>query len=413
TFNTSMTPLWTQTGFAPEVFVRTATGASSATSMAAVPYQNYIDLGTGGGASFARNDYIVIEDGVASKEEYLRIQWVEGDRLWFSSVAGNAYPRGLLFAHAASSSVKVVTLTAKTLTTDYTVNAATGGITEVTEFGTGNKVVVTYHTDLVMPTAYKGAINAHPEMGGAWGDWVGLTLESGTYTVGLYGEKAVTVTRFTESTSYTDASPPGTKQFLVGTATTIQTNPRISSIQNCYNCHNDIAFHGGHRRGMDTCLLCHGTAGSGDRPQYVAPNAPATPETTVDFRTMLHKIHHGKELAEGANYIVNGFGSSYPNNYTSHSYEHVGFPDLPAGTKDCIACHGSGNEAWHQPAVRKHSLGQAWPTRIWRAACITCHDADYAMAHMMVNTSSTGYESCDICHAEGKEQNVERKHLIR
>ena len=413
-FTTTRTPHWDQAGFATDVYVRTGSGASSSLASAASVAQNFVDLATGGGASFARNDYIVLEDGVASKEEYLRVQWVEGDRLWFSAINASAYPRGLLFSHAATATVQKVTLVSKTVTTDYTLNASTGTITEVTEFGTGNKVLVTYTSDFVLPSTYRGTLNESPGMDSSWGDWLGLPLVSGTYTIGLHAVKSFSVTVNTQTTSYNDASPPGNKSFLVGTATSLEANERISSADNCYRCHGDITFHGTGRRGYDTCLLCHGVAGAEDRPRYVASGAPETSMTTIDFRTMLHKIHQGKELAQGASYQVVGFGGApNPNNFSVHSYEKVGFPVMPAGTKNGQICHGAGNDAWKHPAARKHPLGQPLPTRTYRAACITCHDSDSETAHMDVNTSSSGAESCDICHAPGKEQEVERSHLIR
>ncbi len=394
--------------------MRTGSGASSTTPNEVSAFQNFIDLVTGGGASFARDDTIVIEDGVASKEEYLRVQFVDGDRLWFSAINASAYSRGLRFAHAAGSAVRQVTLVEKTVAIDYVLTAATGTITEVTEFGAGNKVLMTYSTDFVIPAVYGGTLNESPDLEESWGDWMGKALVSGTYQLGLYAVKSFSVTVVGTSTGYSDASRPAIKDFLVGSATAIEPNQRISSADNCYRCHGDISFHGSGRRGYETCLLCHGVSGSEDRPRYVAANAPATPSTTLDFRTMLHKIHQGEDLSQGSSYAVVGFGGApYPNNFTAHSYEKVGFPAKPSGTKNCAVCHGKSNEAWKRPADRNHPLGQTLPTRTWRAACITCHDSTAHVAHMDVNTSSSGYESCDVCHGPGKAQNVERMHLIR
>lgn len=414
TFTSARFPHWTQSGFNTSVFVRTATGASSTLGMAAAVNQNYVDLSTGGGASFARDDYIVIEDTVASKEEYLRVQNVIGDRVWFSSIYSGSYSRGLAFSHAASATVQVVTLTPKVLTTDYTLNAATGAITEVTEFGTGNKVIATYTTDFVLPTVYKGTLNESPDLDSSWGDWIGLALVSGTYTLDIHAAQSLTVTVVGQDTGYYDMSKAALKSFLVGSATSIVDNERISSSDTCYKCHGDIDFHGAGRRGYESCLSCHGVAGAEDRPQYVAGGAPATTGLTIDFRTMLHKIHMGKELNKASTYTISGYGFlPFPNNFTPHTYEKIGFPIMPGGSQRCISCHGSGNDAWKAPADRDHPVGQPLPTRTWRAVCTSCHDSNSTGAHMDVNTSSSGYESCQICHGEGKEQNVERMHIVR
>jgi Outer membrane cytochrome MtrC/MtrF-like, domains II/IV len=414
-FTTARIPHWDQTGFETQVFVRTGAGGSPVlTSSASVPGQNYVDLAVGGGASFGRDTYVVIEDLVGSKAEYLRVQFVDGDRLWFSAINASAYPRGLRNSHAVGADVRSVTMTLKTVATDYTLNATTGTITEVTEFGTNAEVVVTSTTNFVMPTQYRGTLNESPDLDSSWGDWLNLPIVSGTYTLGLHAVKSFGVTVIATTTTYNDASPPAVHSFLVGSATELTTNQRISSADNCYRCHGDITFHGTGRRGYDTCLLCHGIAGAEDRPRYVAAGAPETSMTTIDFRTMLHKIHHGKELDKAASYQVVGFGGApHPNNFSVHTYEKVGFPVMPSGTKNCKVCHGADNDAWKRPADRKHPLGQPLPTRTYRAACITCHDADADRAHMDVNTSSSGFESCDICHGPGKAQEVERSHLIR
>jgi OmcA/MtrC family decaheme c-type cytochrome len=412
TFNTSRTPHLNIAGAMTEVWVRTATGASSTLAAAAPARQNYIDLAMGTGASFARNDYILIDEGVGGKQECLRVQWVESDRLWFSSLYSRSYAPGLLFDHDAAATVKAVTLTSKTESTDYSLNPSTGLITELIEFGTGNLVIVSYWTDFVMPATYPGALNESPDNGQDWGDWIGLAIESGTYRVDLHGRRTVTVTVGGQDTDYSDTCPPDIMQFLVGDATVLEPRERISSPDNCYACHNDLVFHGGSRRGVDTCLSCHGNAGSEDRPRYVAANAPATTGVAIEFRRMLHKIHHGKELDKASTYIVNGFGSGYPDNYSSHSYEDIGFPSMPGGTVTCTKCHGVGNTAWTLPAPRNHPL-QTKPTRVWRAACGSCHDSDSAQAHIDVMTSSSGAESCAICHGEGQEQNVPRMHKAR
>jgi len=159
TFTASLAPFWDISG-ATAVQVRTGLpvgGGDSTLSTATGLLQNWVDVDVVTG--FARNDYVVIDDGVGGLEEYARIQSVIGNRLWFGNTGSTSYAPALRFVHGAGATVREVTLATKTLTTQYSVNAALGQITEVAEFGDGNVVLVSYTTDFVMPATYPGAIN--------------------------------------------------------------------------------------------------------------------------------------------------------------------------------------------------------------------------------------------------------------
>src|SRR5207237_1334636 len=79
-----------------------------------------------------------------------------------------------------------------------------------------------------------------------------------------------------ETQTYRSTSLPANVDFLVGAATALTPVAIIAPDTTCAKCHVDVLAHGGGRRGVDTCLLCHGSAGTEDRPQYVAAAAPAT-----------------------------------------------------------------------------------------------------------------------------------------
>jgi len=412
TFATAKTPHWDVMGAETEVLVRTATGAASALAATVLPGQNFVDVNVGTGSSFVRDDFIVIEDGIGGQEEYLQIQWVDGDRLWFSSPATPSYPPGVTVMHGAGASVLVVTLTAKVRGSDYSLDANTGMITENTEFGAGNAVVCVYTSDFVMPAGYGATMNESPTLDESWGDWLGKTLVNGTYTAAIYASQSFAVDAFGEITNYTDAAPGATRDVLVGDATTITPDDGIASADACNKCHDDLAFHGSGRRGYQTCVLCHGLAGAEDRPRYVAANAPDN-AVSIDFRTMLHKIHRGKELSHAASYTVVGFGTGYPNNFSLHGYDGVGFPYQPGGTAACERCHGPGNNAWQEPAPRDHPTEQGSPVRVWGTTCGACHDSNSNTAHIDVNTSSSGAESCATCHGLGKFAEVPLSHESR
>jgi hypothetical protein len=361
-------------------------------------------------SGFARDDYVVVDDGIGGFEEYAKIQYVDGNRLWFGSPASSSYPLGFLKPHAAGATLQEVTLATKVAGTDYALTAATGTIDELVEFGSGRAVLATYTTDFVMPSTYSMAINESPDLTDANGKWNGKSIVDGTYSLSLYGSAALNWVQFGETTAYRNTSIAHNTDFLVGSATTIEPYALISSGQNCNACHQDVAFHGGGRRGVDACIVCHASAGGEDRAQYVAANAPATVGVTVNFRTMLHKIHMGEELTNASSYTVVGFGSAaYPNNFTPQNYGEVVFPALPSGVENCTKCHGAANTAWHQPSDRNHPTEQVEPVLAWHAVCAACHDSDAAQAHIDIQTLN-GVESCDVCHGSLKEWNVQKMH---
>ncbi|MCE9594776.1 MAG: hypothetical protein K8S98_11345 [Planctomycetes bacterium] len=407
-FTTDFAPHWNVTGALTAVLVRTATTTATTLAVDSAAPQNYIDVADATG--FARNDYLVVDDGQVD-EEYAQIQLVSGTRLWFAALGSSTYKPGLDRTHASGATVKEVTLASKTATTDFTVDTAAGTITEVTEFGNGNIVLVTYTTDFVMPSTYPLTLNGSPDLDDTVGKWVGKSIVDGTYSLSIWTSQTLTLSLYGETNSYRSASDANLVNFLVGSAATVEPYALISSGSNCYNCHQDLAFHGFGRRSFEACVVCHGAAGVEDRPQYVAANAPATTATTINFRTMLHKIHMGEELANASTYDVVGFGSSaYPNNYTAQSYGEVVFPALPGGVSNCTVCHGASNTAWHEPSDRTHPSDQISPVRRWTVVCGACHDATDMQAHIDVQTSASGQESCGVCHGEDGEWSVERMH---
>jgi hypothetical protein len=380
TFMTSLAPHWNVSGAATTLRLRTGTGASSSLASDAVVTQNYIDLVPGGGASFANDDYIVIEDLVVGQREYMRVQWVEDDRLWFGSRFRTDYKPNLLIAHDAGASVQVVT-TASIPGTSWTVDNATGQITEVAEFGAG-EVLANYVTSFRVPAVYPGALDDSPTRGEDWGDWTGLSMLDGTYLLALYGGRSFSHSPAGEATNYTEGAQPAVAELLFGSATTVETVERVVGSVACNSCHDEISAHGGNRKGFESCIQCHGSAGTEHTQGYEEQAAPSSPVISVEFRNLLHAAHADV------------------------------FPSLPGGVQNCTACHGEGNTAWYDVAERVHP-DQTVPTRAYYIACSSCHDSSAAVAHMDVNTSPSGAESCAVCHGPDGQYPVERSHFLR
>ncbi|RME84003.1 MAG: hypothetical protein D6785_06055 [Planctomycetota bacterium] len=405
-FTTSLTPHWNLSGAETALFVRTGTGTATTLAQDAKAGQNYLVLASVAG--FNNGDYIVVDDGVAGKEEYLRIKWVDtaNNKVWFGSpyTAFGAYPP-LRLDHLLGATVQKVTLTLKTEGVDYTLDKNTGTITETAEFGGGNAVLVSYTTDFVMPSKYPLVLNDTGSFDETWGKWTGKSIVSGTYRLGIWGYRTYNISLQGETNTYYSASKAGLILFKVGNATNIQTNDIVSE-DKCNACHTEIIAHGGKRRGLETCLFCHGNAGVEDQALYEQttpdPINLSTPNTVIDFRTLLHKIHGGSFLTQTYKVVSED---------KIHTYNDVVFPAMPGGIKHCDLCHLSknGTGTWEEPQPRIHPTEQTLPSRVWKPVCGSCHDSVSAQNHIDLMTQS-GNETCSLCHSQGKSENIKLKH---
>lgn len=120
----------------------------------------------------------------------------------------------------------------------------------------------------------------------------------------------------------------------------------IVRTESCNKCHNELALHGGSRKKVELCIMCH-TEG------VIDPDSG----NSVDFDTMIHKIHMGEHLPSvqaGHPYQIIGFNNSVAD------YSKVAFPqDL----RNCTACHSE--DASENYA---HLLNPS------RETCGSCHD---------------------------------------
>ncbi len=396
-----------------QLYEVTATSAYGSTLAAnAAAFDRYVVI-NGPNPGFANGDPAVIETaGAVGVREYVTVGFVEAVgatfRLWTTTP--------LRYAHAAGATIEEPTLALRQETTNYTLNGTTGVVTVGAGITLGNPLVMTYrshgrfgyrrHPGDSAQNVYFVPPNDSRDLGQDWGDWSGLSLLDGTYTVALWGGKTIYHTAYTELQTYTSATSPAIKDFLYGaTVSEIEPHKFISSYTNCNACHDDLIFHGGGRRGFETCIMCHSVAGIEDNQRYNVPAAAATIGATADFRTMLHKIHKGADLWYATTYGIAG------NSGTAGTFEHIEFPAMPGGVKHCDKCHGAGSTFYYEPSDRTHP-NQTTPLRRWRAACLSCHDSPDAGAHAELMTSS-GVEACGSCHGSGHLYNVPLMHKNR
>jgi len=375
TFTIPGAPIWSVTG-ALTTFLRvTGTGASTTLAAGASVTQNYIDVVSATG--IANGAYIVIDDGSPGLREFLRVQWVQGNRLWFGSQFRTTYKPNLKIAHAIAATVQVVTTSA--VSSGLSVDSTTGTVSEQSEIGAG-EILASYTKDYVIPSVYPGALDDSPVNGEDWGDWTGLDLVDGTYILDFHGSRTFNVVRSSETTTYREGADSTASYLLFGAATEQELVSRIDP-QACYGCHNSLQFHGGSRRSVEACLSCHGAAGTENTLLYENPTTGNPFGTSAEFRFLLHNLHNGV------------------------------FPGMTGGVQDCAKCHGT-NTAWKLPDERLHP-DQAVPTRAWRAACSSCHSDSPAVAHIDANTSAAGAEACAVCHGLDDELNVTQVHKFR
>ncbi|HEX5010713.1 MAG TPA: hypothetical protein VFY71_09945 [Planctomycetota bacterium] len=390
----------------------TAAADPTTLTAAAAPYDRYVDVvSTAGYTTVPPNNILVLDPGAAvGVREFLQVGLVDGaTRLWVRTP--------VRYAHAAGAAVLrgTVSFRQEGIANHYSLDAATGTVTSNVAFGAGNALLMSYRTDGrfgwkrhlgdALQTVYQPPPNDSNALGKEWGEWVGLPFIDGTYTASLWLGTDVDVATQGEQQVYRAASVAASANLLYGaSATTIEPHAVLESPEACNRCHTLPRFHGLADAGFQTCVQCHSLAGGEDLPQYNTSTVPATPGTTIDFRTMLHKIHMGKDLADASTYAVIGSDGETGN------WANVIFPPMPGGVRNCFVCHGADSVAWKEPPDRDYPTGQSPTVHEWASACASCHADDATAAHIAANTAPNGAESCAVCHGQGKEFAVELMH---
>jgi len=146
----------------------------------------------------------------------------------------------------------------------------------------------------------------------------------------------------------------------------------------CNSCHEQLALHGGSRRDVKLCVLCHN-------------KQTWDPDTfnTVDIKVMIHKIHAGAQLPSvqaGIPYQIIGYMQSV------HDYSEVLFPQ---DNRNCARCH--------TPSAPESDI---WYSRPNRDACGSCHDdIDWETGENHAGGPASSDQFCSACHPpEGQRE---------
>ncbi len=167
---------------------------------------------------------------------------------------------------------------------------------------------------------------------------------------------------------------------------------QVVDVNKCNVCHDQIRAHGGTRRNTEYCVMCH-------NPKQV--DGQDVPET-VNFRTMMHRIHMGVALDN--TYTAGGQAGENHQNWNGVRY--------PADPRDCSKCHVGTTYTLPLPDGLVATDAPAFfytPVQPAASACLGCHNGQDAAAHALQMTSSLG-ESCDVCHGENAEFAVTKVH---
>lgn len=202
---------------------------------------------------------------------------------------------------------------------------------------------------------------------------------SSTYVIGAWAERELADGTASSTVASLSVVPDASAEPLVRDVVTDNA---------CNSCHGELSAHGGARRGVTLCTQCH----TGDS---------VDPDTgnSLDFTSMIHKIHRGAELPSvqaGGVYEFIGFGNR------SHDFSDVEFPQEIA---NCGSCH-------------QGAQAQVWSTRPSKDACTSCHDNISFEATLpkgkTLHSGGTQPDNamCAVCHpSTGSLAGVTESHL--
>jgi OmcA/MtrC family decaheme c-type cytochrome len=184
--------------------------------------------------------------------------------------------------------------------------------------------------------------------------------QSATHTLGIYGSR--TLTPFNMPNEYASVTyswvPNGGKVSKVR---------NVVSTQACDNCHDQLSFHGGSRRAVEVCILCH-----------TQNMIDSTTGQSIDFKVFIHKIHAGSSLpsvAAGGTYKVGSVDASTV--------------VYPADVRRCETCHDP-------KTATQANLYNTNPTA---EACGSCHDdVNFASGVNHAGGPQPDNSMCSQCH---------------
>jgi OmcA/MtrC family decaheme c-type cytochrome len=307
------------------------------------------------------------------------------------TTAFDSLTTGVVIKVKSASIAKDGTITARFTLTDsngagldingvYTAGAATARF--VAAYIPNNQSQYVAYTTTVL----KSTLNNNPSQTQAAADSGGKTVlvdaTTGTYDY-TFGTKApatfdATATHSIGAQASRDLTPFGYPEVFVSddVFTFVPSGAAVTNVRDvvaekaCNSCHNPLSAHGGGRRKVAFCVMCH-------TPQSVNPDTL----NTVDFKVFIHKIHRGSSLPS----VVAGTPYTIFHRGATVDFSAVVFPqDL----RNCTTCHTGTTQA------------DNWKTKPTRAACGSCHDnVDFVKGTNHNGIQLADDTQCVTCHA--------------
>jgi len=160
----------------------------------------------------------------------------------------------------------------------------------------------------------------------------------------------------------------------------VQRTREIVSTESCNQCHTRLAEHGGVRREIQLCIMCHNEQ-----------STDAETGNSLDLAVMVHKIHYGEDLPsvqDGEPFQLSGFRDRifdfsdvvYPQEIVNCTSCHTGAPQADVWKESptlagCASCHDRtwfGNPDETPMGYANHIGGQ----QVDNSLCAICHTAE-------------------------------------
>jgi OmcA/MtrC family decaheme c-type cytochrome len=186
-----------------------------------------------------------------------------------------------------------------------------------------------------------------------------------THSIGMQAERSLAAFGFPSSFTSDDVFT------FVPNGSAVSVVRDVINEASCNGCHDPISAHGGPRKKMAYCVLCH-------TPQSVNPDTL----NTADMKVFIHKLHMGSSLPSvqaGGQYFMVHRGSV-------NDFSTIVFPQ---DARNCTTCHAAGT-----------TQADNWKTQPSREVCGSCHDnVNFATGLNHVNLPQVDDNQCKNCHS--------------